>query len=206
MKINAVILRKDKIKSIRHLSDNRNKQIFLTVYLSVFVLAGIILFIYLKEKSAGTVNLSFNEYIQFIKTESKPVVFMGLLSGNISFFVLIIFLSSNLFGKPLIYILCALKISALSFVVTYLYNTFQIKGIEYALLVLLPGKLLLILAIILSITLASDFIDEFIRRKSESKAVFSNSIIKLLFVFSIILLSTAIDTITAVSFSALFQL
>lgn len=206
MKINAVIFKKDKFKDLKYSSEKRKKLIFLTSYLSVFVLIGILMFLLHKDKTHTIFNECFREYIQFIKEKSKPEVFAGLLTGNLFYFILVLFFTFNLLGKPFIYIISGLKISGLSAIVAYLYYSYQIKGIEYTLLVLLPGKLLLIFAIILMINLTSSHIDEFIKRNCENKTDIGINLIKLLFIFLIIMISTAVDTLTAVTFSELFQL
>lgn len=206
MKINAIIINKDRNNKVKSVPEYRGKLILLTIYLSAFVILGVAVAISNKDELYQSLNISLSEYFSFIKAESRADIFIGLLSHNLLFVFIILFFSFNVFGNVFVYILSGLKIAGMSTVVTYLYSEYQLKGIEYSLFVFMPGKLIFILSIIMLILQSTSLINTIVLKKNDRRISLKGKITELVFIFILITLSTAIDTLTASMFSELFQL
>ncbi|MBR3815461.1 MAG: stage II sporulation protein M [Clostridia bacterium] len=206
MKINAIIINKDRNNKVKSVPEYRSKLILLTIYLSAFVILGVAVAISNKDELYQSLNISLSEYFSFIKAESRADIFIGLLSHNLLFVFIILFFSFNVFGNVFVYILSGLKIAGMSTVVTYLYSEYQLKGIEYSLFVFMPGKLIFILSIIMLILQSTSLINTIVLKKNDRRISLKGKITELVFIFILITLSTAIDTLTASMFSELFQL
>lgn len=206
MKINAIIINKDRNNKVKSVPEYRGKLILLTIYLSAFVILGVAVAITNKDELYQSLNISLSEYFSFIKAESRAEIFIGLLSHNLLFVFIILFFSFNVFGNVFVYILSGLKIAGMSTVVTYLYSEYQLKGIEYSLFVFMPGKLIFILSIIMLILQSTSLINTIVLKKNDRRISLKGKITELVFIFILITLSTAIDSLTASMFSELFQL
>ena len=96
----------------------------------------------LKEKIAE-IFTCFNE--QFI-TRNKAEIFFSMLTLALFYIILMLLSSTSIIGSLFVYSINFIKISALSIVVTHIYFVYGLRGLEYSLLVILPGKLFLLLS------------------------------------------------------------
>lgn len=205
MKINAVFLNREKSNIIQLTNAKKNVLIFNTVFLSLCVIAGIAMLFLGKNNIYNEIGGCFNEYIQFIKTESKLRIFTSLLSGNLIFYIIIIFLSLNLAGKILVYIFSGIKIAGLSAVITYLYFEYNIKGIEYASMVFLPGKLVFILSVFIIMDLSSRLRNMVFNKNRENRTEYNTFLISIVGELILIVTCCATDTLAISLFSELFH-
>lgn len=204
MKINAVIAPKRiRLKNTELL---QNKSTIITfLLLVVAVVAGVLFYSLFNELLNENLCASFTAFSELVAEKSKPEIFSGLLLSIFIYLLLVFLFSTSVIGAPFIYILSFLKLMGLGAVVAYIYSAFGLKGIEYCLLVLLPGKFFLILAIMI-LTDSAVHLSRSIRLKDsdnviEYKIIFARFIL----VFIIATLSVLIDYATCIFFSSLFD-
>lgn len=151
------------------------------------------------------INEIFNEYMLFVKNNSKPDVFSGLLLSAFVFYIALTLLSTSIIGKPLIYLAVFFKISGLSTLLFTLYSQIGLKGIEYSLLIMLPGKYLMILSLFIladsSSQLCNIIMDNIQGRSDKIK----KHIIILIITAIIMIISVVFDYFTLIAFAGLFN-
>ncbi len=204
MKINAVIIPKRTFKpKEKSLPFNKNLLI-ITAILSVAALSGVLLYIIAKSQIDVHLSESFNFYTQSFIKKSKPEMFSGLLLEGLPYFFLMLLFSTSVIGDVFIYTLSFIKVLGLSTCITYIYSVYELKGIEYCLLVLLPGKFFLILGILLLINCCSSIIKTVTKRSKEFNFEPKNIAVKTVAVLIILLISSTVELLTTSMFSDLF--
>lgn len=205
MKISAVIS-KGAIKSEDSFRGRINIIVFLVV--ASAIISGTVLYILSENYLSDGIKESFNSFYSEFACGTKTEVFTGLFLSNLPFVVFAVILGSSSTGYLIIPIIGFIKIIGLGVVNTYLYSSFGLKGLEYSLLIFTPGKFLLIFSVIF---LMQSCIDNSIKIKSvlkgESKTESYRTYytVRIVFAAVMMLLSSLIDCILAVSFSKLFS-
>ena len=203
MKINAVISKPSvKINSV-------NKS---AITSAIMIVVGIIVgsIIYLINKD-DLVNSLFDYFISFsmdFSHKNKPEILSGIILSNIPYFIIMLVLGTSAVGTPGIFALTVVKSMGLGMLTTYIYDSFSLKGIEYCLLVTLPGKFILIFAMILATQnsfMTSDTIRESLISKEGRVVSLNKFLLRSIFILFLILLSALVDFIAIVSFSSLFN-
>ena len=186
----------------------KNKNIFLIF----IIMMSAVFFVYLTYKSklfegifSGNIEL-LNVYLNFIKNNSKPEVFTGLLLSAFVCYLSVALFSTSIIGAPLIYITVFFKVTGLGTLLFSLYSEYGLSGIEYSVLVLLPGKYLMLLSLLLlsdsSSRLCTSIAGD-IKGKSEE---IKKYIIILVFTALLMLISVIIDYFAVTVFAGLFDL
>ena len=202
MKINAVISK----PSLN--VDYANKTAIISAGIIVLgIISGTIIFI-LSDKTIG--NELFDYFISYttdFSNKNKPEVFSGLILSNIPYFIVTVILGVSIVGVYFVPLITFIKSVGIGMLITYIYQAFSLKGIEYCLLILFPGKFILIFAMIL-LTQNSLITSNNIRlsvNASKDRAVDINKyMLRTVFIVFIIMLSATVDFVTVISFSSLF--
>ena len=112
------------------------------------------------------------------------------------------------FGTPALICLSIVSSMGLSMLTAFIYDNFALKGIEYCLMVFLPGKFLFILALILltqNCVVTSKSIIDSLNSKVDRVVDFRKYSLRVLVIAVIIFLSAIVDFITLTGFSSLFD-
>lgn len=175
------------------------------VFLLSGLLFGIIIFSFSREfvsLEIGSALLNFNK--TFVKM-SYPEIFGRITLNGLSYFIAMYILGGSIFGKYLCPLLSTVKIIGISLITSFLYSDFGLKGLEYALLILFPGKVLLIFAMLIMTKICIDYSRGVLCcDKVEFSAKLKKYCIKTSVVFIIFLLSWTVDFLCIVIFSDLF--
>lgn len=204
MKINAVI-GANRFKENKSVLKDYGTTISTVLILSLSIISGVIFYTFCNELFDAELSILFNNYTETFINKSKPEILSGLLLGNIIYFLLMILFSTSVIGAPFIYFVSALKVMGIGTIIAYIYSAFGLKGIEYSILIIFPGKFFLILSMIILID-SSVYMCTNIRKNQKENAVdLKKQVIRVVFVLLFMLVSSVIDFITLSVFSDLFQ-
>ncbi len=147
----------------------------------------------------------FGDYIISVKNYNKPEIFSGLLLSSFVCYAVIALFSTSIIGAPLIYAVIFFKIAGLSTVLFAIYSEFGLSGIEYSLLVLLPGKYFMILSLLILADSSSQLCNVIVKDIQSKPEKIKNYIMILVFSAVILLISVIIDYFTLTTFAGLFD-
>lgn len=185
----------------------KNKNIFI---LFIIMISAVISALMLYESNDGISIYNriadiFVEYIQFTKNISKPDIFSSLLISAFVSYIAVVLVSTSIIGRPFVYFVVFFKIIGLSAVLFTLYSEFGLNGMEYSLLVMLPGKYLMILSMLI-LADSSSRICKILMIDVQSKSdKIKKYIIILIITALIMLISAVIDYFTLIAFAELFD-
>ncbi len=205
MKISAVIS-KDIIKRSDAMKDRLNVKVFSVIAFAL--LSGTLLYILSENYLVEEMRESFIGFYSDFSSKSKTEVFTGILLAHLPYVAIMIILGSSSIGYLLIPLISYTKIAGISFLNSYLYSAFGLKGIEYSLLILFPGKFLMLFSVVF---LMQCCIDNSVSVKNiikgESRAENNGTFYAVRIAVAVIFLvfSSLVDCILAVSFSSLFS-
>ncbi len=203
MKISAVINR-----PAFPVDNTKKSAVISSAVLILGVVAGTLIYILTKNNTSDILSEHFISFSSEFINKDKSEIFSGLVFQNIVFFIVMLVLATCALGTPAVFILSYIKTMGLGMLVTYLYDRFALKGLEYCLLIILPGKLILIFSMLLltqSCYLMSIDIYTQIKNNNSRVVDFKKFSLRALLILVFILLSGALDFITVTSFSALFN-
>ncbi len=203
MKVSAVITR----PTIS--LDNTKKSAILS---SLVIVAGLVAgsVIYLLCSEDFTNNL-FDYLISFatdFSNKNKPEILSGLVLQNLIYYIAMLIFGTSVIGTPAVLFISFIKAVGLSFLTTYIYGVFALKGIEYCLLVVFPGKFFLLFAMVLLTQNCYCTSTEIIKslRGNDSRGVnFKKFLVRSLLILLILLIASTIDFLMIISFSSLFD-
>lgn len=200
MKVNAVYFRN---KS----SLNLNKEIIITVSLVIIAIITGTVVSYLSD-TGDEINKLLLTHISACKNSSLIKIFSAIAAENIMFLVVCFVSGSSFYGKMPIYILCFFKVTGISAVSGTLIKAYLLKGLEYCLLIFMPGKILLIFAIVytsVNCLKSSDWINK-TRLNTVSEEFSSQTYIKqILFSGTFLITSAFLDSFMLKMFLPLFD-
>ena len=152
-----------------------------------------------------SVFLSFNtDFADKTKTE----ILSGFVLSGLIYFALLFLFGGNVFGKELVLIITSLKASGITAIIAFLYAEYSLKGLEYTLLVFLPGKAVFFFAMLFMTKSAYDFSGRLrrgLRDKDDMKIHTRLFCLKVLISFVVFALSWLIDFACICIFSGLFS-
>ena len=197
-------------KNLVKIADVNKSAITSLLIIIVGVISGALLYSIRGESLTGELLESFLGFATDFSHKSKPEIISGLLLPDIIYFIVMIILGTCAFGTPAVILISAVYSMGLSLTVAYIYDSFALQGIEYCLMIFLPGKFMLILAMLLltqNCVVTSNGIRLAIYGKSLNDRVvdLKKYSIRNLVIFIIIMLSGLIDFLTLTSFSSLFE-
>lgn len=203
MKINAVIS-----KPSLKVNYTDKTAILSAVIIALGIICGTIIFLLSDNSITETLFEYFISFTTDFSNKNKPEILSGLILSHIPYFIATIVLGLSVVGVYLIPIITFIKSIGIGLLITYIYQAFTLKGIEYCLLVLFPGKFFLIFAMILltqNCLITSNNI-RLSAKGSKGRVVEPDKfILRTIFIVFIILASVAIDFITIICFSSLFD-
>ncbi len=140
-------------------------------------------------------------------SKSKVEVFSGIIISHLPYIILMIIFGSSSIGYNFIALISFVKVAGIGMLSTYLYSSFGLKGIEYAVLIFFPGKFIMIFSILF---LMHSCINNSLHIRKLTRGEYgtekSNNIytVKVASAVLLFLISSFIDCILSVSFSSLF--
>ena len=200
MKINAVIS-KPTVK-IKYADKSA---ILTTVIILLGIIIGSIIFILTSDSITNSLFEYFLNFSMDFSNKNKPEIFSGIILSHIPYYIMMLILSTSVIGTPGVITLTFIKSMGLGLITSYIYSEFALKGIEYCLLILFPGKFILIFAMILltqNCYLSSKTIQESINKEGRIVPL-KNFTLRSLFIFLLIIISSVVDFLTLISFSSL---
>lgn len=206
MKISAVI--RNPSKDIFNAINENKSAVQSTLIIISGIVIGAILYIFNLENLSGDMFEYFISFSMDFTHKSKPEIFSGLLIPDLIYVIVMVILGTCVFGTHSVACISLINSMGLGMLITYIYDNFALKGIEYCLIVLLPGKFLLVLAMILltqNSVITSRLIKDSAYGRGDRVVDLRKYIIRILVITVIIILSTLVDFLTVISFSSLFD-
>ncbi len=205
MKISAVIY-PDIIKKDRLAKDKFLLLSFTVVALAL--VAGTVLYVFTEDYLTGEIWDTFTKFFVDFTSKTKIEVFSGMILAHLPYIMLMIIFGTSSVGYGFIVGLSFVKATGLGVLSAYLYSSFGLKGIEYALLVFFPGKFVLILSMLFLMHFClnnSLYVCKL--TKGECRAENNSTIyaVKVITAILLLVLSSLVDGFLAVSFSSLFS-
>lgn len=158
----------------------------------------------LKEKIL-TLFVSFNTDLA---DKTKAEYFCGILLSTLLYFFILFACGSNTFGKIPALLVTFFKATGITAVIAFLYAQYGLKGLEYCLLVYIPGKILLIFAMLFFTKACFDFscvLSAGFTVTAEAKTLRRVFLLKAAVSLLILVLSAATDFLSCILFASLFQ-
>ena len=206
MKVSAIITNpnKDLMKTI-----NENKSAVHSALIIISgIVCGVLLYVFNAENLTSDLFEYFISFSMDFSHKSKPEIFSGLILPDLIYLIAMTTLGTCAFGTTCVICLSLINSMGLGMLIAYIYDSFALKGIEYCLIVLLPGKFLLILALILltqNCAITSKLIKQSAKNKSDRVVDFRKYIIRIFIITTIMFLSALVDFLTVTAFSSLFE-
>ena len=197
-------------RNLIKIADINKSAITSSLIIVVGIISGALLYSIRGESLAGELLESFLGFVTDFSHKSKPEIISGLMLPDIIYLLAMIMLGTCAFGTPAVMVISAIYSMGLSMTVAYIYDSFALQGIEYCLLIFLPGKFLLVLAILLltqNCFVTSNGIRLAVYGKTSNDRVvdLKKYSVRNFVIFIIILLSGFIDFLMLTSFSSLFE-
>ena len=202
MKVKAVI-NKPEIK----LDSTGKSSVVSAVVIFSGVIAGIALYIVSDEALLEDLGNRFILFANEFINKNKPEIFSGLIFQDIIYCAFMLVFAFCIFGTPIVFLLSFIKAMGLGLLTTYIYDIYALKGIEYCLLVIFPGKLILIFAMILltqNCYVNSTQMTKKLLYQSDGGVSLKKYILRTQIILIVIIISSITDFITLNSFSSLF--
>lgn len=196
LKINAVIIPKDKFNFCKMFSPESNKGYLLTAYLSFAVVSGIIVYSVLKNQITAEYAEIFEKFIVGTTSKNEINLFLSLLRNTLPYILIVCLLSVSVLGDILIYLVSFIKFAGYGAFTTFLYTQYGISGIKYLFYIFIPGRIIFIIALLFLIDVSVK-ISRQIRAKNRLPSHENRSlVIRLGFMLVLVLLSLIIDLFT----------
>lgn len=204
MKINAVITPKK--LNIKENTLSKNKITVTTFLIMILgIIFGAVFYNFAHSELKNNLEIAFRSFNDDFINKSKPEILSGLLLTALVYIVLVFLFSTSVIGAPFIYSLTFFKLLGLGTLVSYIYSSYGLKGVEYCILILLPGKFFMILGSLI-LTDSSVYFSRSIRKISDNnKAELKKQFAIFIIVLIIFTVSVAVDYFTLIFFSDLFS-
>ncbi len=179
-------------------------------FLSVFVglVIGAVTPLLSADGTAGEILSLFVSFNTQLADKSKIEIFSGIALSGLLYFGLMFLFGGNIFGKELLLFVTAIKASGITAVITFLYSQYALKGLEYCLLVFMPGKIILIFAMLFLTKSCYDFSKKLRKgfaQAEENKTAVRLFSLKAVISLFILMLSWTADFLCILVFSGLFD-
>lgn len=136
-------------------------------------------------------------------------ILSGFLSVNIIYYSIVVIMGTSALGDAPIVFMTFLQSTGIGALTSYLFTTYGIRGFEYFLLVLCPGKIILIIASLLAAQngLKSVIhIRSCLRHEHREEYHLKDYLIRSFIVLGIMAISCLVDSVTIKLFASLFNL
>lgn len=190
-------------------SDNTKKSALISAVLLIAgIISGAVLYLISKDSIVSELWEYFINFSTDFSNKNKPEIFSGLVLQNLAYYILMLVFAVCAFGTPVVFFLSFIKSTGLGMLTAYIFDSFALEGMEYCLLVLLPGKFILIFAMILltqNCYLTSLDVNKSLRNLKDGGVDFRKFSLRSLLLLIILLLSAAVDFAAVTTFSSLFS-
>lgn len=172
------------------------------------IISGSLLYTLVLCNSSNSIFKFFISFNTDFINKSDLEIFSGIVLSELLYFVVLFILGCSFTGKPLCIAATFIKLLGIGAMITYLYAQYELKGLEYVLLIFFPGKVLLIFAAMLMTKNSfemSSTVKNGIYEKGSNTAIVKQYYLKSIIYMLIFLLSSAVDYIMLKVFSGLFD-
>lgn len=206
MKINAVIRAKTfKISN----KEIKNTAVYLVGFcVASGIVAGCIMYLFFEENIRGELWEFFLNFTTEFYGKTKIEILSGLLLANMPYLIFMYFSGTNLNGYALSLIFTFIKSFGLGLLVSYIFCAYALKGIEFCLLILFPGKIVFIFAMVLlteNCFNTSYSIYRTVKEKNSSEIDTVRYNLRTALISVLVIISSFIDFIMIICFSSLFN-
>ena len=159
---------------------------------------------------SGAFSDMFSVYIRSKSSQSLGMNFINSLAVNASCMLAGLVVGLGAFGLPLIWILCRRRCVGMGMLCGYLYSNFALRGLGYCVLVIYPGLILAIFALLLACSAGINSSYEMLLSLSSAKAQRGEGSIKIycmrfLIICILIVLAAVTDAAASKLFCRLFS-
>lgn len=177
------------------------------------ILSGITVGVLLFRTNSTYMSGELCKYFLSFSTDFSGKSFLEILSGflsvNLIYYCIVTVMGTSALGDLPVALATFLQATGIGALTSYLFTTYGIRGFEYFLLVLFPGKVILLIA---GILLSQNCIKSVIQIRSSLKQTSHEKydlklyLIRSLFILVIVVLSCLVDSVTVKLFAPLFSL
>lgn len=146
-----------------------------------------------------------SDFFYSVNNNSKPEIYSGLLLSSLACFIIIMLLSTSVIGAPLIYTVIFFKLAGLSNVLFILYSEYGLNGLEFAVLVLLPGKYFMILALLILADSSTHISNVHLKEVQKKPGIIKKYFVILALVLLLLMLSVTVDFFALSTVTGLFD-
>ena len=202
MKVNTAVF---SLKGLA-IKDNGLFAAFLSV-LTGLISGSLIYALFIHKNNNPIVDIFIMFNTEFIG-KADAELFSGIAVSVLIYFLMLFISGSSFFGRPMCVVVTFFKFAGIGALISYLYITYGLKGLEYVLLVFFPGKLILIFTSVL-MTRSSFEMSGIVKNEANEKGSTTSSAklyyLKSLIYLLLFIISAAIDFLTIKIFSSLFD-
>lgn len=127
---------------------NNKIQMMNFIIAALALTTGTLLYMFAEENIKIEINNCFMKYSLDFASKTKIEIFSGIFLSHLPYIVAMIVFSTSTIGYVFAILVSFSKVMGLGIVSAYLYSSFALKGIEYALLIFFPGKFILIFSVL----------------------------------------------------------
>ena len=220
MKISAVFPKKErpiKTQTIDKYKTKYKQQISLSDKLLLVsgsvMLLGVLIGVLLFRTNSSYMSNELCKYFISFSTDFSGKSYLEILSGflsvNIIYYCIVMIMGTSALGDAPIVIMTFLQSTGLGALTSYLFTSYGIRGFEYFLLVLFPGKVILMIASLLAaqnVLISVNHIRSCLKHNLREEYQLKEYLIRSLFVLAIMTISCLSDSVTIKLFASLFSL
>ncbi|MDD7293113.1 MAG: stage II sporulation protein M [Clostridiaceae bacterium] len=152
MKINAVITKKPRIMARNEKLDMFDRSLLLIfAFMLISILAGAIIYRIKSNLFSSAVFESFVAFSTDVTGKSFFEAFSGFFAADLSVLIIITLLGVSAFGRIPILAAAVFRVLGIGALGAYLFDKFASAGLKYFLTVLLPGRVFMFFALLLSV-------------------------------------------------------
>ena len=200
MKFNSYVL------SLKKNNILNNKYLMLS-FISVFtgLILGVIAYAVSGNSELKDIVELFVKFNTDLSDKSKTELFCGTVLSGLPYYFVMFIVGGSIYGGLLCEIITSLKAMGITVVTSFLYANMGLKGLEYALLVFFPGKIILIFSLLFTTATSLEMSQCLINSdKGERAVLIKNYVIKYSVILLLFILSWSVDFICRITFSGLF--
>lgn len=204
MKVSAVITA-NKLRSGPVNSGNFNGIIIVFLSLAIGLLSGTVIYALSDESLFASLGEYFISFSTDFSNKNKPEILSGLILSDIPYVLIMLILGTSSLGTVPALLLSFLKSAGIGAVVSHLYTTYSLKGIEYCILMLFPSEALRLFAMLVfthSCYVTSIKVYKCVKGV-DSDAELNKYFMRSALMFIVFLMASFIRFLTVISFSSL---
>lgn len=204
MKINAVVTKN--IVNFKRFDLIKNSKTIITfsVMLSAIIF-GALFYNFAATDFKDTLTSLFQCYSDIISEKNKTEILAVILLPSVLFTVVMLLCSSSVIGMPFIYAIDFIRVSSLTILISHICSLYALNGIEYCIIVLLPGKSFMLLSYMIITDASSDIIKSIRRHSGNSRIDIQNMFFRISAGVVLTFLHIVTDYLTVTIFSGLFD-